>query len=232
MPAQENSAARSPLLLAALTKGAHRMNRWRLAIAVALVCAPSAPAGVSFDRDVQPLLSRCVQCHGPGKAKAGLRLDRRPAHWAYRPLARTEPPRAAGGWARTPIDRFILAKLAERGLMPSPPADKRTLLRRVYFDLVGLPPAPEEIDAFLADNSPDAYEKVVEKLLASPAYGERWGRHWLDLVRYAETRGHEFDVDIPDAWRYRDYVIRAFNADLPYDRFVTEHVAGDLLPEP
>ena len=106
------------------------------------------------------------------------------------------------------------------------------VLRRVTFDLIGLPPTPEEIDAFLKDDSPDAYEKVVDRLLASPHYGERWGRHWLDLVRYAETRGHEFDYPIPNAYQYRDYVIRAFNADVPYDQFVTEQVAGDLLDKP
>ena len=102
----------------------------------------------------------------------------------------------------------------------------------MYFDLIGLPPTPEEIDAFVKDDSPDAYEKVVDRLLACPHYGERWGRHWLDLVRYAETHGHEFDFDIPDAWRYRDYVIRAFNADVPFDQFLTEHIAGDLLAQP
>src|SRR5207237_3126060 len=122
--------------------------------------------------------------------------------------------------------------LEEKGLKPAAPADKRALVRRVYFDLVGLPPTPEEVDAFLHDASPDAFDKVVDALLASPHYGERWGRHWLDLVRYAETYGHEFDFDIPDAWRYRDYVIRAFNADVPFDQFLTEHIAGDLLPNP
>src|SRR5262249_50436536 len=135
-------------------------------------------------------------------------------------------------WVRSPVDAFLLAKLEAAGLEPAPPADKRTLLRRVTFDLTGLPPTPQEIDAFLADESPDAYEKVVDRLLASPAYGERWGRHWLDLVRFAETYGHEFDFDIPDAYQYRDYVTRAFNDDVPYDQFVREHVAGDLLPRP
>src|SRR5207237_991724 len=119
-----------------------------------------------------------------------------------------------------------------KGLSPAPPADKRTLLRRVTFDLIGLPPTPAEIDAYLRDDSPRAFERVVDRLLASPHYGERWGRHWLDLVRFAETHGHEFDFPIPEAYRYRDYVIRAFNADVPYDQFVREHVAGDLLPKP
>ena len=123
-------------------------------------------------------------------------------------------------------------KLREKGLSFAPPAEKRVLLRRVYFDLIGLPPTAEEISRFLKDDSPDAFERVVDRLLASPHYGERWGRHWLDLVRYAETQGHEFDYDIADAWRYRDYVVRAFNADLPFNEFLTEHIAGDLLAQP
>ena len=110
-----------------------------------------------------------------------------------------------------------------------PEADRRTLIRRLTFDLTGLPPTPARGRRFLADRAPDAYERLVDRLLASPHYGERWARHWLDLVRYAETAGHEFDYDIPNAFRYRDYVIRAFNADLPYDQFVIEHIAGDLL---
>jgi hypothetical protein len=130
------------------------------------------------------------------------------------------------------VDAFVLAKLEAAGLEPAPPADKATLLRRVTFDLTGLPPSPEEIRAFLADASPRAYEKAVERLLASERYGERWARHWLDVVRFAETSGHEFDFEKQEAWRYRDYVIRAFNQDVPYDRFVKEHLAGDLLPDP
>ncbi len=154
------------------------------------------------------------------------------AHWSFQPVARPAVPdvRNTKVEVRNPIDNFLLAKLEPAGLTFAPPAEKRALLRRVYFDLVGLPPSPADIDAFLKDESPEAFEKVVEKLLASPQYGERWGRHWLDLVRYAETHGHEFDFEIPDAWRYRDYVIRAFNADVPFDRFLTEHIAGDLLP--
>src|SRR5438067_13823900 len=113
--------------------------------------------------------------------------------------------------------------------MPAVPAERATLLRRVYFDLIGLPPSPAELEEFLRDHSPEAFEKVVEQLLASARFGERWARHWLDLVRYAETRGHEFDSPIPNAYQYRDYVIRAFNADVPYNRLVTEHIAGDLI---
>ena len=119
-------------------------------------------------------------------------------------------------WVRTPIDAFVLAAMEAKGLHPSRPAGKRTLLRRVTFDLIGLPPTPEEIDAFLADNRPDAYEKVVDRLLASPRYGERWGRHWLDVVHYADTHGYDKDKRRDHAWPYRDYVVHAFNSDKPY----------------
>ncbi len=160
-------------------------------------------------------------------------LKARAGFWSFQPLSNVTPPAVGNSaWIKTPVDRFILAKLEAAGLAPAPMADRRTLLRRVTYDLVGLPPTPAEIEAFLADDSPTAYEKVVERLLASPHYGERWARHWLDLVRYAETYGHEFDYDMPNAYRYRDYVIRAFNDDLPYDQFVIEHVAGDLLASP
>jgi mono/diheme cytochrome c family protein len=154
-------------------------------------------------------------------------------HWAWSPIRAVEPPKVQEkGWAQTPIDRFILAKLDEAKLKPAPEADRRALIRRAAFALTGLPPTIAEVDAFLADTSASAFERVVDRYLASPAFGERWARHWLDLVRYAETRGHEFDQRVPNAWQYRDYVILAFNADVPYDRFVQEHLAGDLLPEP
>ncbi|MFO0797725.1 MAG: PSD1 and planctomycete cytochrome C domain-containing protein [Gemmataceae bacterium] len=145
------------------------------------------------------------------------------AHWSFQPVKRPA--------ART-IDELLLARLGEKGLKFAPPADPRALVRRVYFDIIGLPPTPEQVETFAADADPCAFEKLVDKLLADPGYGERWGRHWLDLARYAETQGHEFDYDIPDAWRYRDYVIRALNSDLPYNRFLTELLAGDLLPQP
>jgi cytochrome c553 len=172
--------------------------------------------------------------HQPPGGEAFDLHARAKAHWSFQPVRRPAVPEITDHKSRitNPIDAFLLAKLRAAGLTFAPPADKRVLVRRVYFDLIGLPPTPEEIDAFLKDDSPDAYEKLVEKLLASPHYGERWARHWLDLVRYAETYGHEFDFEIPDAWRYRDYVVRAFNADLPYNRFLTEHIAGDLLPDP
>ena len=158
---------------------------------------------------------------------------RRKSHWCWQPLATTKLP-AVGNelWAQSPIDRYILAQLDAKGLKPALAADRRTWIRRVSFDLVGLPPTAQEVEAFEQDKSDDAHAKVVDRLLASPQFGERWGRHWLDLVRYAESRGHEFDYTIPNAWQYRDYVIRAFNADVPYDKFVTEHLAGDLMPTP
>jgi hypothetical protein len=161
-------------------------------------------------------------------------LEKRKAeHWAWTPLHATEPPPVRNaGWPKRPLDRFLLAKLEERGLEPAAPADARTLIRRLSFDLTGLPPRPEEVEAFVQDPSDRALEVIVDRLLASPQYAETWARHWLDLVRYAETRGHEYDYPLPNAWHYRDYVIRAFAQDLPYPQFVMEHIAGDLLPEP
>jgi mono/diheme cytochrome c family protein len=151
------------------------------------------------------------------------------SHWAFQPPQKGPLPGAAG--VSHPVDRFILHRLNQAGLRPSPEADKQTLLRRVHLDLTGMPPAPEEIEAFLADKSPEAYEKVVDKLLASPHYGERWGRHWLDLARYADTDG--YTIDAPrDIWKYRDWVISAINRDMPFDQFVIEQMAGDLLPNP
>jgi hypothetical protein len=156
-----------------------------------------------------------------------------PAHWAYRPLVKQPTPRATtpafASWTRTPVDCFILEKLAEHGLAPTPEADKRTLLRRVYLDLTGLPPTPEAIAAFLADTSPCAYEHVVDRLLASPHHGERYARHWMDIVHFAETHGHDQDRPRDNAWPYRDYLVHAFNGDKPYVRFVQEQVAGDVL---
>ncbi len=159
--------------------------------------------------------------------------ERKKSHWAWQPIRPQTPPTVRdANWPRDSLDRFILGKLEDKGLTPAKPADRRTLLRRLSFDLIGLPPTPEEVQAFLRDDSSNAIEKVVDRLLVSPHFGERWGRHWLDLMRYAETRGHEFDFNIPNAYQYRDYVIRAINADLPYNQFVLEHLAGDLLPKP
>src|SRR5262245_7968638 len=167
------------------------------------------------------------------------------SHWAWQTPKRPAVPSVKqNAWLHNPIDAFILAKLEAKGLSPAPPADPVTLLRRLYFDLIGLPPTPAEITAFIADcglqnadsksNSAiripqSAIGRVIDQLLASPRYGYPWGRHWLDLARYAESNGYEFDEIRPDAWRYRDYVVRAFNADKPYDRFILEQLAGDEL---
>ncbi|HZY83885.1 MAG TPA: DUF1549 and DUF1553 domain-containing protein, partial [Gemmataceae bacterium] len=150
-------------------------------------------------------------------------------HWAFRPPVRPRIPSSRAGTVHDPIDAFILARLEAAGLRPTAPADRVTLIRRVTFDLIGLPPTPAEVADFLTDTRPDAYERLVDRLLASPHYGERWAQHWLDVVRYAETNGYEGDGERPQAWRYRDYVVRALNDDKPYDRFVTEQLAGDLL---
>ncbi|MBI1904073.1 MAG: DUF1549 domain-containing protein, partial [Planctomycetia bacterium] len=153
-------------------------------------------------------------------------------HWAFqKPVQPAVPEVRDKSWVRTPIDAFILSKLEQRGLKPSPPADKIALLRRAYYDLTGLPPSLSEVEAFLADDSPPAFEKVVDRLLDSPHYGERWARHWLDAVRFAETNSFERDGVKPNAWRYRDYVIRSFNDDKPYDRFILEQLAGDELSD-
>jgi hypothetical protein len=158
---------------------------------------------------------------------------RKKEHWAWQPIQHVEIPEVKDKtWPRNCIDHFILAKLESKGMKPAPSAERRTFIRRVTFDLVGLPPTPEDVQVFVNDTSKEAFEKVVDRLLSSPHFGERWGRHWLDLVRYAETRGHEFDYPAPNAYQYRDYVIRALNADVPYNQFVLEHLAGDLLARP
>src|SRR5690349_6698665 len=156
-------------------------------------------------------------------------IGSRDKYWAFQPVVRPAAPPVSDPWVLTPIDAFILSALRAKNLAPSPPADRIQLIRRLTFDLIGLPPTPEEIDAFTRDRSPNAYEKVVDRLLASPHYGERWALKWLDVVRYADTNGFELDADRPHAWRYRDYVIDAFNRDKPYDRFIREQIAGDEL---
>mgnify|MGYP001965473634 CR=1 FL=1 len=157
-------------------------------------------------------------------------------HWAYVPMDVREPPMVEGDeWSRTGVDRFVLARLREAGIEPGPEADPRTLSRRAHFDLVGLPPTPEQMNRFLADHERDpdgAWTRLVERLLDSPHYGERWARHWLDVVRYADSNGLDENTAFGNAWKYRDWVVRAFNRDLPYDKFVTMQIAGDLLPEP
>lgn len=171
---------------------------------------------------------------GDTVASAGKRekviTDKDRAHWAFQPVKRPAPPAVRNqAWVTNPIDAFILARLEAKGLSPNPPAARRELVRRVYYDLVGLPPTPKEMEGALSDESANWYEKVIERLLNSPQYGEKWGRHWLDLVRFAETNSYERDNPKPHAWRYRDYVIRAFNDDKPYDRFIREQLAGDEL---
>ena len=154
------------------------------------------------------------------------------SHWAFLPPRRPAPPEVrTKGWARNPIDRFILARLEKAGLSPSPEADPTTLLRRASLDLIGLPPSPEDAEAFAADRSPDTYARTVDRLLASPHFGERWARPWLDQARYADSNG--YSIDAPRSiWKYRDWVITAFNGDLPFDRFLIDQIAGDLHPRP
>src|SRR5216683_8066087 len=156
--------------------------------------------------------------------------------WSFQPVKDYLPPSVKdASWPKTGIDRFILSRLEEKHLQPTLPADKRTLIRRATFDLVGLPPTPEEIDSFLHDSSEGAFGRVIDRLLASPHYGERWGRHWLDLVRYTDSfdarivNGPGNEMDVTEAWRYRDWVVDAFNRDLPYDQFITDQLAGDIL---
>lgn len=170
---------------------------------------------------------------GPAPRKGGFTIsDQDRAHWAFQPIRRPEAPKVKNGdWMTNPIDGFILAGLEAKGLAPNPAASKEELIRRVFYDLTGLPPTPKEVETFLADPSPTAYEDLIDRLLDSPRYGEKWSRHWLDLVRFAETNSYERDNPKPNAWRYRDYVVRALNRDLPYNRFVREQLAGDELPD-
>ncbi len=193
--------------------------------------SPLTPAEVA-------ILEQWVQMGAPDPRSAkitsvkparGIDLEQGRKHWAFRPLATPKPPVQAQG-SRNPIDAFIQKSLADKGLKPAPTADKRSLIRRASFDLTGLPPTPEEVTSFLADTSPDAFAKVVERLLRSPHYGEKWGRHWLDVARYADSNGLDENVALGTAWRYRDYVVRSLNEDKPYDQFLTEQLAGDLLP--
>jgi hypothetical protein len=157
--------------------------------------------------------------------------DRR--YWAFQPIGHPQPPAVhANNWAHDPIDAFILAQLEAKGLTPNPPAEPRVLIRRLFFDVIGLPPTPEEVDAFVANPSEPAYTRLIDNLLSRKEYGERWGRHWLDVARFAQTNGYERDAEKPESWRYRDYVIDSFNSDKHYDRFITEQLAGDELAEP
>jgi len=183
---------------------------------------PPVDSGLRLSRAEIELFRRWIE--------AGAEFE---SHWAFEPVVRPTPPQVANAsWPAGDIDRFVLARLEAHGLQPAQDADRATLIRRLTFDLTGMPPTIAEVDAFVSDRSDDAYEKVVDRLLASQHFGERWARHWLDLVRYAETYGYEHDWPIPLAWRYRDYAIRMFNADVPYDQIIREHLAGDLLDNP
>ena len=172
----------------------------------------------------------------PSSASAVAAIEERPltdaerSYWAFQP-PRQAPLPDVGPAISHPVDRFLEQARRGRGLVAAPAADRRTLARRAYLDLLGLPPSPAEVDAFVADTRPDAWERLIDTLLASPHYGERYGRHWLDVVRYADSGGFEYDVHRPNAWRYRDYVIQAFNADMPYDRFLVEQIAGDEIDD-
>jgi hypothetical protein len=201
------------------------------------------PPGGKLKADEIAVLTNWVKLGAPWPDDKPLRGAAAPAeifeiteadrnHWAFRPVQRPVVPQVLNAaWMSDPLDAFVLARLEERGLVPNAPADRRTLIRRLYFDLIGLPPTPAEVAAFQADTSPDAYEKLVDALLAREQYGERWARHWLDVVRFGQTNGYERDDEKPNAWRYRDYVIRAFNQDKPYDRFILEQLAGDELDD-
>ncbi|MDG1896651.1 MAG: PSD1 and planctomycete cytochrome C domain-containing protein [Fuerstiella sp.] len=167
-----------------------------------------------------------------GTGPTGMSIEDGQKFWSFRPVANPRIPDVSDqSWVRNPIDAFVLAQLESRGLRPAPVADKRSLIRRMTYNLIGLPPTPEEVDAFLADESEGAYDKVIERLLQSPHYGVRWGRHWLDVARYADSNGLDENLAFGLAWRYRDYVVDAFNNDKPFDRFMVEQLAGDLLPE-
>lgn len=191
------------------------------------------PAGGKLPPDKISAIERWIAMGAPWpESRSGDHLARGADHWSFEPVARPAPPVVPGrSWARNPIDSFVLARLAEAGLPPSPEADKATLIRRVSLDLVGLLPDPEKVRSFVDDRRPDAYERLVENLLDSPRFGERWGRRWLDIARYADSNGYNADAE-REIWMYRDWVIAALNRDLPFDQFVTEQIAGDLLPEP
>jgi hypothetical protein len=200
-------------------------------------------AGVSPDKKVMPPIGDRLTAAEIGLLRgwidqgvewpetATVTAAARPSHWSFQKIVRPDPPAVRNrAWPRNPIDSFVLAKLESESIAPSPEASKSTLIRRVSLDLTGLPPSPDEVREFLSDNRPDAYERLVDRLLDSPHYGEKWARYWLDLARYADSDGYEKDRTRPWAWRYRQWVIEAFNRDLPFDEFTIEQIAGDLLP--
>src|SRR5581483_6821225 len=192
------------------------------------------PAGARLTEAEVAILRRWIDegAKWPEDASAAAQHSRS-SHWAFQPVRRPEPPAVRNAnWISNSIDAFVLARLEQEGLAPSPEAGKRALFRRLSLDLVGLPPTPSAIARFLADAEPAAYERLVDRLLASPHFGEKWARHWLDLARYADSDGYDQDAVRPNAWRYRDWVIEALNQNMPFDRFTREQIAGDLLPNP
>ena len=214
-------------VLAELPSGEHAVVPGKLDQSELLRRVASAADGERMPPDGKPLSAEQIEILRRWIAD-GAKWEE---HWAFRAPQKVIPPAVKNAaWVTNPIDAFILAKLEEQGLTPAPAAEKSTLIRRAYFDLTGLPPTTSEVAAFVQDTSPKAFEAVVDRLLESPRYGERWGRHWLDVVRYADTNSFERDGNKPHSWRYRDYVIRAFNDDKPYDQFVREQLAGDELP--
>jgi hypothetical protein len=190
------------------------------------------PPGPKLKDADAALLAQWIQMGAPWGAAPVVTEIKKEKYWAFVPTAQPAIPAVKNrAWVRNPVDAFLLAGLEAKGLTPAKPADKRTLLRRATYDLTGLPPTPAELQAFLGDSSEDSYAKVIDRLLGSPRYGERWGRHWLDVARYADSNGLDENLVYKNAFRYRDYVIAAFNADKPYNRFVQEQIAGDLLPD-
>jgi hypothetical protein len=191
---------------------------------------PKLPAGTIADFETWVKAGAPIPAENAAAAETDPPVVEGRRHWAFQPVRKSVPPVVNdAAWLQTPVDAFVLAKLEERQWQPASPAGRAEWLRRVSFDLVGLPPSPEEIQAFCDDRSPVAFERVVNRLLESPQYGERWAQHWLDLVRFAETEGYEYDRHIPGAWRYRDYVIESLNRDKPFDRFLVEQIAGDEI---
>ncbi len=197
--------------------------------------APQMPLGSALPEDQVALLRTWIEAGAPyeaGESESAVTESDGRGWWAFQPPRVTAPAKPSKAqWQANPIDGYVLSALEAKSLEPAPRADKRTLIRRAYLDLIGLLPPVEEVERFVADDSPDAWTRVIDQLLASPHYGERWGRHWLDVVRYADSSGYEHDYDYPHAWRFRDYVIASFNEDKPYDRFVKEQLAGDELAD-
>jgi mono/diheme cytochrome c family protein len=214
----------------AVTPGHGDKSRLVLAITGAEGVKPMPPKGPPLDAAQAAVLRAWIDAGAGAPTGEVAAVSAASKHWSFQPIARPALPTVKDkAWVRNPIDRFILARLEKEGGTPSPEADRATLIRRLSLDLLGLPPSPREVDEFVADRRPDAYEELVDRLLASPHYGERWGRHWLDLARYADSNG--YSIDAPRSmWPYRDWVIGAFNRDLPFDQFVVEQLAGDLLP--